>query len=72
MRVSVILFVHLMGTQVRLARPGGLPSVVAESVLVRHQRLMPPYKLAWSIEESVMEMQNQSGQHFDPQIVEAS
>ena len=33
----VILFVHLIVTVVRLARPGGLRSVVAESVLVKHQ-----------------------------------
>ena len=35
-----ILFVHLIVTMVRLARPGGLRSVVAESVLVRHQLLI--------------------------------
>jgi putative transposase len=33
----VILFVHLIVTVVRLARPGGLRSVVAESLLVKHQ-----------------------------------
>ena len=37
MRDLVILFVHLIVTVVRLARPGGLRSVVAESVLVKHQ-----------------------------------
>src|ERR1700730_11479700 len=37
MRDIVILFVHLIVTVVRLARPGGLRSVVAESVLVKHQ-----------------------------------
>src|SRR6266487_4151259 len=37
MRDVVILFVHLMVTVVRLAGPGGLRSVVAESVLVKHQ-----------------------------------
>ena len=36
----VILFVHLIVTAVRLARPGGLRSVVAESVLVKHQLLI--------------------------------
>ena len=35
-----ILFVHLIVTLARLARPGGLRSVVAESVLVRHQLLI--------------------------------
>ena len=37
MRDLVILFVHLIVTFVRLARPGGLRSLVAESVLVKHQ-----------------------------------
>jgi hypothetical protein len=37
MRDLVSLFVHLIVTVVRLARPGGLRSVVAESVLVKHQ-----------------------------------
>src|SRR6266566_415347 len=37
MRDVVFLFIHLIVTVVRLARPGGLRSVVAESVLVRHQ-----------------------------------
>src|ERR1700686_5189777 len=35
-----ILFVHLIVTMVRLARPGGLRSVVAESVLAKHQLLV--------------------------------
>ena len=33
----VILFIHLIVTVVRLARPGGLRSVVAESLLVKQQ-----------------------------------
>jgi hypothetical protein len=37
MRDAIILFVHLMVT---LVRPGGLRSVVAESVLVKHQLLI--------------------------------
>src|SRR6202040_2413663 len=40
MRDVVILFVHLIVTAVRLARPGGFRSVVAESVLVKHQLLI--------------------------------
>src|SRR5215472_13116641 len=40
MRDFLILFVHLIGIVVRLAKPCGLRSVVAESVLVRHQLLM--------------------------------
>ena len=37
MRDIVVVFVHLIVTLVRLARPGGLRSVVAESVLIKHQ-----------------------------------
>ena len=40
MREIIILFVHLVVTVVRLARPGGLRSVVAESILVKHQLQM--------------------------------
>ena len=40
MRDFAILFVHLIVTLARLASPGGLRSVVAESVLVRHQLLI--------------------------------
>ncbi len=40
MREFLILFVHLIVTVARLARPGGLRSVVAESALVRHQLLV--------------------------------
>jgi putative transposase len=40
MRDVIILFVHLIVTVARLARPGGLRSVVAESVLVKHQLLI--------------------------------
>src|SRR5262245_47569794 len=40
MREFLILFVHLIVTVARLVRPGGLRSVVAESVLVRHQLLI--------------------------------
>ncbi|MCU1335415.1 MAG: hypothetical protein JWO19_996 [Bryobacterales bacterium] len=36
----VTLFLHLIVVLVRLARPGGFRSVVAESVLVRHQLLI--------------------------------
>src|SRR6266850_3159927 len=37
MRDLVILFVHLIVTLARLAGPGGVRSVVAESMLVKHQ-----------------------------------
>src|SRR5215471_4076242 len=40
MRDFVIVFVHLIVTLARRARPGGLRSVIAESVLVRHQLLI--------------------------------
>ena len=40
MRDLLILFVHLIVTVARLARPGGLRAVVAESALVRHQLLV--------------------------------
>src|ERR1022692_3610270 len=40
MRDLLILFVHSIVTVARLARPGGLRSVVAESILVRHQLLV--------------------------------
>jgi hypothetical protein len=36
MRVFVLLFVHLIATLARLAGAGGIRSVVAESVLVKH------------------------------------
>src|SRR6266404_2749241 len=40
MRELVILFVHTIATLARLARPGGIRSVVAESVLVKQQLLI--------------------------------
>jgi len=40
MRDVLILFIHLIGTAVRLMRPGGARSVIAESVLLRHQLLV--------------------------------
>src|ERR1035437_1555663 len=40
MRDLVILFVHVMTTLARLLGPGGIRSVVAESVLVKHQLLI--------------------------------
>lgn len=40
MRDFAILFVNLIVTLAQLARPGGLRSVVAESVVVRHQPLL--------------------------------
>jgi putative transposase len=40
MRDFLIVLVHLIVTLARLARPGGLRSVVAESALLRHQLLV--------------------------------
>src|SRR5476651_764641 len=40
MRDFIILIVHVIVTVVRLAGPGGLRSVVAESVLIRQQLLI--------------------------------
>src|SRR5438132_7051977 len=40
MRDILVLFVHLLVTVIRLARPGGFRAVVAESALVRHQLLI--------------------------------
>jgi len=39
-RDLAILFLHLLVTVARLAGPGGARSVVAESVLVKHQLLI--------------------------------
>jgi hypothetical protein len=40
MRDFLILVIHVIVTLARLAGPGGVRSVVAESVLVRHQLLI--------------------------------
>jgi hypothetical protein len=40
MRDFIILLIHVIVTMVRLAGPGGLRSVVAESAMVRHQLLI--------------------------------
>src|SRR5438132_10686120 len=40
MRDLAVLFLHLLATAARLAGPGGARSVVAESVLVKHQLLI--------------------------------
>ncbi len=40
MRDFLVLLVHLIITICRLAKPGGLRSLLAESVLVRHQLLI--------------------------------
>ena len=58
MRDLAVLFLHLLATVARLAGPGGARSVVAESVLVKHQLLIlnrsrkrspsSPCLIAWS------------------------
>ena len=40
MRDILVLFVHVIVTALRLSKPGGLRSIVAESALVRHQLLI--------------------------------
>ena len=40
MRDLAVLFLHLLATVARLAGPGGARSVVAESMLVKHQLLI--------------------------------
>src|SRR5215813_11978121 len=40
MRDIFVLFLYVIITLMRLARPGGVRSVVAESVLVKHQLLI--------------------------------
>ena len=40
MRHPIILLVHLIATLARFMGPGGLRSVVAESLLVKHQLLI--------------------------------
>jgi hypothetical protein len=40
MRDILSLFLHLIVVTIRLGQPGGLRSVVAESVLMRHQVLI--------------------------------
>jgi hypothetical protein len=37
MRNLILLFVHIVATSIRLVRPGGVRSVLAESVLLKHQ-----------------------------------
>ena len=40
MRDLILLFVHVLATSIRLVRPGGVRSVLAESVLLKHQLLI--------------------------------
>jgi hypothetical protein len=40
MREIMLLLVHLLITLARLARPGGVRSVIAESVMIKHQLLI--------------------------------
>jgi hypothetical protein len=40
MRELLILIVHFITTVIRLAKPGGLWAVVAESALAKHQMLI--------------------------------
>ena len=40
MRDYLVLLVHVIVNVIRLAEPGGFRSVLAESVLIRHQLLI--------------------------------
>ena len=40
MRHLVVLFIHFLATLARLLGPGGVRSLVAESLLLRHQLLI--------------------------------
>src|SRR5437016_5244072 len=40
MRDLILLFVHLLTTLIRVSRPGGVRSVIAESALLKHQLLI--------------------------------
>ena|SRR5438128_171645 len=40
MQDLILLFVHAVVTALRLARPGGVRSVIAESVVLKHQLLI--------------------------------
>jgi hypothetical protein len=40
MRHLIILLVHLITTVLRVAQPGGIRAVIAESVLAKHQLLI--------------------------------
>ncbi len=40
MRHLVVLFIHFMATLARLFGPGGVRSLVAESLLLKHQLLI--------------------------------
>jgi len=40
MRNIAVLFIHLLATILKLIRPGGTRSVVAESLLLKHQLLI--------------------------------
>src|SRR5580704_14762150 len=40
MRDLVVLFIHFIATMARLLRPGGARSIVAQSLLLKHQLLI--------------------------------
>ena len=53
MRDLVILFIHLIVTLGRLIGPGGMRSVVAESVLVKHQLLILNRENAFKVKKEM-------------------
>ena len=52
MRDLLILLVHLITTTARLMGPGGARSVIAESLLVKHQLLILN-RSRWRVERAV-------------------
>jgi hypothetical protein len=48
MRHLVVLFIHFLATLVRLLGPGGVRSIVAESLLLKHQLLLLNRGFAYS------------------------
>jgi putative two-component system response regulator len=47
---------------------GRILAIVDVFDALTHER---PYKSAWSVEEAIAEIKNQSGKHFDPRVVSA-
>jgi hypothetical protein len=54
MRDLVMFFIHVIATIARLLGPGGIRSVVAESVLVKHQLLILNRSLQWQADLRIL------------------
>jgi hypothetical protein len=53
MRNLAVLFIHLLATLARLLGPGGVRSIVAETLLLKHQLLILNESLPKTIAESI-------------------